>query len=929
MKLLFYIMNWPLRIKVVLLLIIVSVLPLVLAAFFEIRDMQSKQIKNTTALLMARSDHLVDELDNFHRGYQRSVRKYSRLPGVIDFLRRDPRHRHELDANALVILEIQPAIDPNVRGAAILSLKGVVKIATENQLIGHDLSSQTYIQEALKDDLVTSDIYVAEPEVGSLPTIAYAASIFGSDKKKVGLFVIWVRAKSLWDIAKASNDLAGLGSYAVIFNKLGIRIAHTYNSDSIFHPAGPLEPAVLDSLIAESRYGDETRKLLTEVKSFPEQFARARQKLPDESFFHGFAPMNQAWYYGVGRQFKTVPWTIFYMIPQSSLQIPIDIMTEKKTIYAGLIILMAFLGGSLFSSVLSKPIRVLSVATDRLGKGDLRARVAVKYKDEIGILGESFNSMAERIETQSQALQEARDTLEMRVQERTAELLHATDALRESEQNLAITLNSIGDGVIATDIEGRVVRMNPQAEQLTGWTFEQAQSHRLEEVFHIINEENLRPVVSPVDHVLEKGAVVGLANHTILISRDGNKRPIADSGAPIRDGEGKMCGVVLVFRDQTEALKAEQSLRASEARKAAVMEAAMDAIVIMDCEGKIVDFNTAAEKTFGYSRKEVIGQLLAEVIVPQRLRLQHKNGLERYLATGEEHVIGRRVELPALRKNGTEFPAEIAIIRIRAEGSPLFTSYIRDITERKQASEAEALRRGKEAAEHANAELEAFSYSVSHDLRAPLRVIDGFSKILMEEDAKAMTDSARDFLERIRYNTQKMGRLIDDLLAFSRLGRHAMVKQRVDTAAMVEQTLDELQDEIKNRQIEIHQVPLPPCYGDPTLLKQVWLNLLSNALKYSRQKEVAILEIGEISSNQDDQVTYFIKDNGVGFDMRYADKLFGVFQRLHREEDFEGTGVGLAIVKRIIERHGGRIWAESAVQQGATFYFTLQKERNI
>jgi len=221
----------------------------------------------------------------------------------------------------------------------------------------------------------------------------------------------------------------------------------------------------------------------------------------------------------------------------------------------------------------------------------------------------------------------------------------------------------------------------------------------------------------------------------------------------------------------------------------------------------------------------------------------------------------------------------------------------------------------------ANKELEAFSYSVSHDLRAPLRAMDGFSRILMEEYAPQLPSEVGRYLKTIRESSQQMGHLIDDLLAFSRLSRQALTKQAIATGDMVRQVLADLSAEQEGRQVEIIVGELPPCQGDPGLLRQVWMNLLSNALKYTRKREVARIEIG--SQEQDGETVYFVRDNGTGFDMQYAGKLFGVFQRLHRDDEFEGTGIGLAIVQRIISRHGGRVWAEGKVGQGATFYFTI------
>jgi signal transduction histidine kinase len=217
-------------------------------------------------------------------------------------------------------------------------------------------------------------------------------------------------------------------------------------------------------------------------------------------------------------------------------------------------------------------------------------------------------------------------------------------------------------------------------------------------------------------------------------------------------------------------------------------------------------------------------------------------------------------------------------------------------------------------------ELDAFSYSVSHDLRAPLRAIDGFSRIVLKQYGSILPEEPREYLQLVRDNTVQMGHLVDDLLAFARLSRQQLSKQRVPIRKIIENVLSDARQQAEGRSVSVSVGELPSLWGDPSLLKQVLVNLIDNAFKYTRMRAEAVIEVGsrEIGGEQ----VVFVRDNGAGFDMRYADKLFGVFQRLHRAEDFEGTGVGLAIVQRIVHRHGGRVWAEAAVDQGATFYFT-------
>ncbi len=518
--------------------------------------------------------------------------------------------------------------------------------------------------------------------------------------------------------------------------------------------------------------------------------------------------------------------------------------------------------------------------------------------------------------------------------------------------------------------------------------------------------------------------------------------------------------VQIMVRNITERKETVEKLRRSESIKALILETALDAILFIDSEGRVQEWNSAAQKMFGYSRDQAVGQLMDELIIPPALREVHHDGLTNYLMTGAGSLIGRPIELTLRRKDGREFRAEIGISRILTEDSTHCTVLIRDITERKQAEASlreseersrlllenvkdyaiymldsqgnvvtwnagaeqvegfrageiigkhlsafftpddvargvpqEALQRAeregrvlsegwrvrkdgsrfwlqgvitalydeaghlqgfskiahnvtkeKEAEEKirqineeleqrvrhrtaqleaANRELEAFSYSISHDLRAPLRHITRHVEILQNELAASLDETRRQYLQTIADSAKNLGNLINALLAFSRMGRSEMRVQRVNLAALVEEARQELRHDLEGRDIDWQIGPLPEAQGDPLMLRQVIVNLISNALKYTRPRAQAKIEIG--ATDSENEIVFFIRDNGVGFEMEYMDKLFGLFQRLHPANEFEGIGIGLANVRRIVHRHGGRTGAVGKVNDGATFYFSIPK----
>jgi len=537
-------------------------------------------------------------------------------------------------------------------------------------------------------------------------------------------------------------------------------------------------------------------------------------------------------------------------------------------------------------------------------------------------------------------LQEVNHDLELEIAER--------QRTEEVRGRLAAVVESSDDAIISKTLDGTITAWNPGAEKLFGYSSLEAVGKPMR-------------MLLPPERAQEESAILARIGYgervdhfeTVRVRKDGKRVDVSVTISPIKNSSGAIVGASNIARDITEHKRAEsdlaqhtealarsrQELETQTLTLRSVLESMAEGLVAADEQGKFVIWNTAAEKILGLgptnlpSEKwtEHYGLFLPDMVtpfpndqLPLVLAIQGEASTTEMFVRNPELTEGTWIEVSGSPRKDRDGIVNGGVVAFR------------DVTRRK-ADEREILRLNEDLElrvtertaqlEAANKELESFSYSVSHDLRAPLRHIIGFSKMLVEEFGSTLDPAAHHYLERIQAGTQKMGLLVDELLNLARLGRHALNLRPTGLNALVAEVVTILQPDIegrdKGREVEWLIADLPQLDCDPVLVTQVFQNLLANALKFTRKRAHAIIEVGCQKEKESGQAVLMVRDNGTGFSMKYVDKLFGVFQRLHNAEDFEGTGIGLATVQRIVHKHGGRVWAEGEVDKGAAFYFTL------
>jgi PAS domain S-box-containing protein len=495
----------------------------------------------------------------------------------------------------------------------------------------------------------------------------------------------------------------------------------------------------------------------------------------------------------------------------------------------------------------------------------------------------------------------------------------ADEKIRIAKERYDTVLKATNEAVWEWDIQTSEVHWGEGFRSLFGYDAELI-SRNVEVWDALFHPDDSKRVLDSVNAVVESESQLQWESQYRFLKSDGQYVHVLDRGILIRDEEGKPLRMIGAMQDISSKLAADEALRDSEEKTRLIMNSALDAIICMDKKGLITFWNPQAEKIFGWKTEEVMGMRLSDTIIPVEFRERHSRGLEAYAKSGQGKILNTILELSAINKNNTEFPIELTVLPIQQGNQEFFCAFVRDITARKTAEQQ--LKKRAEELTASNAELEQFAYVASHDLQEPLRMVSSFLQLLEKKYAENLDETANQYIQFAVDGSNRMKSLILDLLEYSRVNTSQEQRTAVDMSTIINQVLDTYSCKIVETNASVKVSLMPVARVNKMQMSQLFQNLIGNALKYNKSAQPAI-EIGY--EEHADSHQFHVKDNGIGIDPKFYERIFIIFQRLHTKNQFSGTGIGLAICKKIVEKHEGRIWVESVPGKGSTFYFTVKK----
>lgn len=495
--------------------------------------------------------------------------------------------------------------------------------------------------------------------------------------------------------------------------------------------------------------------------------------------------------------------------------------------------------------------------------------------------------------------------------------------IKSLDKNYYELVENVNSIIAKFDHDGKIISMNKYGLDFFGYSLSELIGKRWDETIVPKYDSTGRKLENLASEILKDLDKYGI-NINENIKKNGERVWIHWTNKPIFDDIGNVLYILSVGNDITDNIRLHRELIDSEQKFKAICNSAQDAIILIDNDGNIIYWNNSAENIFHYSEGEVLGKNLHKLLAPEKYHVNHFSAMEKFKATGEGNAIGKTLDLTALRKNGEEFPIELSLSAIKIKDKWNAVGIIRDTSERKKIEKL--LKERTEALEKSNKELEEFAYIASHDLQEPLRMISSYVQLLERRYKNKLDQDANDFISYAVEGSARMKALINDLLAYSRVGTKGKEFAKTNISDILKKVLQNLQIALEENKVEISIGPMPVIMADDTQMIQLFQNLIGNAIKFKNKNPPKIsIDCKEKNGNY----IFSVSDNGIGIEKEYYDRIFMIFQRLHTRDKYPGTGIGLAVCKKIVERHGGSIWLESEVGKGTIFYFSIPKREGL
>jgi signal transduction histidine kinase len=934
--------DWPLRAKMMALVLAASLLPLGIATWISVTNARADEYADSATLLGARAEELVGRIDTFNEGYMRSVQRLARVPGLPEILSAPATFMQRMQVPADAVLRLWPSTDGNIRGVALLDGTGKVVLGTEPALVAANLSHRGFVQAALAGENVVSDVFVAEPGVGARSTIAFAAPVHGRSSRLLGVAVLWVEATALHELLREADGSAGPGSSAVLFDRQGIRLAHSSATDSVFHPGIQLSTDAISRLVAEERFGTRTRELLQQPLEMSGPFMLGSRMPPDSKPFRGFSPEDGQWQQVVARTCASVDWSVYYMRPERLLEAGIAQLVREKLAFAGVIALAAVALGGICGALLLKPLGRLAAAAGALGAGGMDTRVHIDRRDELGQLGATFNTMAARIQEQSAALQ------------------------RESEAQYRQLFGSMSEGFCTIDVlfddhgnptDWRFVEVNRAFEQHAGFRAEPGV--RMREIYPDIE-----------DYWIRTYGQVARTGKSITVEEESTELGRHFFVSAYRVGGPGSCRVAVLFKDISERRTAQRRLQAQfenldllrkVTRAIGERQDLPSIFQIALCsleESLPMDFGCIclldpAEGCLIVSQAGARSQPLAAAVgLAEQARVKLVgSGLE-HCAEGRlvhesdmgnaQHGLAQRlaaaglkgmVAAPMLVENQV-FGVLIAARQAARRFSGAECEFLRQISEHValaahhaqlftalQAAYEDLQRTQQSVLQHERLRaLGQMASGIAHDINNAISPAALYADSLLDRE-KSLSEQGRQQLLTVQRAIHDVAETVARMREFYRPRSPGMQPQPVQLNELVPQVLEltraHWSHEAEQRGVVIEArtelaAQLPPITGSQSEMREAMTNLVLNAADAMPEGGTMTLRTRRAPQGE---VIIEVCDTGVGMDEDSRRRCLEPFFTTKGER---GTGLGLAMVYGIAQRHGALLEIDSEPGWGTT-----------